>query len=186
MLRLWVAHGIALEGHMQNSVVRVHAGRPAGFLVRDLGGIRVHRGRLDAAGHELALDPASFIATDDEAEATDKWVHAVVHAHLAGLIRVLVAAFGYDEALGWRRLADTITGCLDRWAADPKLRAACERDRRHLFAARVRGKALFRMRIAERSSEYSYVWLDNPLAVHRPQDAPTTAHGGGAPGNCRQ
>ncbi len=167
MLRLWVAHGIALEGHMQNTVVRVDRGRPAGFLVRDLGGIRLHRARLAAAGHHVDLDPASFIVTDDGDEAADKWVHAVVHAHLAGVLRVLVDAFGYDERRGWARVAGVVEDCLDAWTGEPSLHAACEADRTHLFAPRVRGKALLRMRIADRSSEYSYVLLDNPLFAHR-------------------
>jgi siderophore synthetase component len=167
MLRLWVAHGIALEGHMQNTVVRVDGGRPAGFLVRDLGGIRLHRARLGAAGHRVDLDPASFIITDDGDEAADKWVHAVVHAHLAGVLRVLVDAFDYDEGRGWARVAGVLEDCLDAWTVEPSLHAACEADRAHLFAPRVRGKALLRMRIADRSSEYSYVLLDNPLFAHR-------------------
>ncbi len=167
MLRLWTAHGIALEGHLQNTLVRVARGRPAGFLVRDLGGIRLHRARLGAAGHRVALDPASFILTDDGDEAADKWVHAVVHAHLAGVLRVLVDTFDYDEGRGWARVAAVIEGCLGAWTAEPTLHAACEADRAHLFAPRVRGKALLRMRIADRSSEYSYVALDNPLFAHR-------------------
>lgn len=167
LLRLWVAHGIALEGHMQNTLVRVDAGRPAGFHVRDLGGIRLHRARLDAAGHRVALDPASFILTDDGDEAADKWVHAIVHAHLAGVLRVLVDTFGYDEDRGWARVAAILEACLDTWTTDPRLHTACEADRARLFAPRVRGKALLRMRLVDRSSEYSYVALDNPLFAHR-------------------
>lgn len=164
VLRMWTAHGIALEAHMQNTLVRAAGGTPAGFVVRDLGGIRLHRSRVAAAGHAIALDPGSFIATDDEAEATDKLVHALVHAHLAGLLRMLAQHCEYDELRGWARIAGAIDGCLCAWAVDPALRDACERDRARLFAPQVRGKALLRMRLLDRSSDYSYVVLDNPLA----------------------
>lgn len=176
LLRLWTAHGIALEPHMQNTLVRLRADRPAGFVVRDLGGIRIHRPRLARAGHSLAFEPGSFIATDDEAEASDKLAHALVHAHLAALLRELVARCGYAEAVGWRRIGDVIDACLRAWSAAPGLTAAVACDRARLFAPRVRAKALLRMRIDDRSSEYRYLELANPLARDTaPIDQPTSA-----------
>jgi len=176
LLRLWTAHGIALEPHMQNTIVRLDDGRIRGFVVRDLGGVRIHRPRLERAGHALAFEPGSFIVTDDEDEASDKLAHALVHAHLSTLLRELVAHCGYDEALGWRRIGDVVDARLHEWSSDSSLADAVARDRARLFAPRIRAKALLRMRIDDRSSEYRYVWLDNPLArATAPSDHPKSA-----------
>ncbi len=84
-LRLCTAHGVALELHLQNTLVVHHRGRPCGFIVRDLGGVRVHRGRLAAAGHPLDLAPGSFTVTDDLAELQSKLAHTLLHAHLGSV-----------------------------------------------------------------------------------------------------
>ncbi len=177
LLRLWLAHGVALEPHLQNTLVRVEHGRPAGFIVRDLGGVRLHRGRCATAA---ALAPGSFVVTDDEHEARGKLVHALVHAHFAAVLTVL-ADDGLDEDLGWSVVAAAIDGCLQRWAAQPGLRERCAAERAAWFTPRVRAKALLRMRLSDRSSDYDYVELDNPLAAAR-----MVAHGDGAPGSPTQ
>ncbi|HWB81055.1 MAG TPA: IucA/IucC family protein [Nannocystaceae bacterium] len=175
-LRLWTAHGLALELHLQNVLVRVADGRPLGFLVRDLGGIRIHGPRLARAGHALALDPASFIATDDESAGASKLAHSLVHAHLAAVIGVLADRCGLDESAAWAIVRDAIAACLQTWSIVPALGDACAFDRAHLLAARVQAKALLRMRIEDRSSAYRFVELANPIA----------AHGAGAPGSDKQ
>jgi D-ornithine---citrate ligase len=174
-LRLWTAHGIALELHLQNTLVRIELGRPVGFIVRDLGGIRVHRPRLRRAGHSLELAPRSFIVTDDEPAGLAKLTHALIHAHLAAVIGVLLD-YGLPEAEAWSMVHAQIDACLCAWARDPALQDACAFDRARLFAASTQAKALLRMRIDDRSSDYSFVELANPIV----------AHGAGAPGSDRQ
>ncbi|MBC8066983.1 MAG: hypothetical protein IAG13_01505, partial [Deltaproteobacteria bacterium] len=174
-LRLWTAHGIALEPHLQNTLVHVELGRPVGFVVRDLGGIRVHRPRLRRAGHTLPLAPDSFIVTDDEQTGLAKLTHALVHAHLSAVIGVLLD-YGLPEAEAWAMVHARIDACLSAWAREPGLQDACAFDRARLFAPSTPAKALLRMRIDDRSSVYSFVELANPIA----------AHGAGAPGSDRQ
>jgi siderophore synthetase component len=184
LLRLLVAHGIALEGHLQNTLVHAVDGRPAGFLIRDLGGIRLHGPRLRAAGRSISLHPGSFVITDDPSEVQDKLAHTLLHAHLGTLFRWVEDVLGLPAPEAWALARGCIEACLHRWSADPRLRPACEADGAALLAPRVRAKALLRMRIADRSSEYAYVEVDNPLAS--PRHSPTSAHGGRAPGRCTQ
>ncbi|HET6585180.1 MAG TPA: IucA/IucC family protein, partial [Nannocystaceae bacterium] len=164
VLRMLVAHGVALEVHLQNTLVRSDGRCGLRFVVRDLGGIRLHRGRLAAAGHEITLDPASFITTDDLDELVGKLAHTLVHAHMAAFFGWVHDAFGVAEAEGWAALRATIAALLQRWSAEPGLAAACAHDRAALFARRCRAKALLSMRIHDRSSDYDWVELDNPLA----------------------
>ncbi len=166
-LRLFVAHGVALEAHLQNSLVVVARGRVQGFWVRDLGGIRLHRGRLREAGHAVELDPRSFTITDDLDEVRGKIEHTLFHAHLAHVFEV-ADALGVPERESWARLRERVGSLLDRWAGDPDepqwLRATARSERERLLAARVRAKALFAMRLSERVSDYEYTEVDNPLA----------------------
>lgn len=170
LLRLHVAHGVALEGHLQNTLVHAVDGRPAGFVVRDLGGIRIHGPRLAAAGHALALHPGSFIVTDDLAELQGKLAHTLFHAHLGTLFRWVEDALALPCAEGWAIARRCVIECLQRWSTDAGLRPACEADGNAWLAPRVRAKALLRMRIDDASSDYAYTEVDNPLA------SPTAAH----------
>jgi siderophore synthetase component len=164
LLRFCVAHGVALEGHLQNTLVHAVDGRPAGFVVRDLGGIRLHGPRLAARGHRVALHPASFIVTDDLAEVRSKLAHTLFHAHLGTLFTWVEDALGLPGAEAWALARRCVCECLRRWSADPSLRPACEADLASWLAPRVRAKALLRMRIEDASSEYAYAEVDNPLA----------------------
>ncbi len=173
VLRLFTAHGVALEAHLQNTLAVVDRGRLLGFVVRDLGGLRVHRGRLLAAGHHLSFEPGSFIVTDDLAEARDKLAHTLFHAHLAALFRWAEADLAVPAAEGWALARAALLRALAAWRRDPALLAACDDDRAALLAPRARAKALFTMRLGDRSSDYAYVDLDNPLA--RPEVARAAA-----------
>lgn len=166
-LRLFVAYGIALEVHLQNTLVLVEDGRPLGFRVRDLGGIRLHRGRLRLAGLAPSFDAASFVITDDLDEVRGKLVHALVHAQLAHVFE-LAAGFGVPLERSYATLATTLDELLRGWAEDADepehVREAASLERERLFEPRVRAKALLRMRLSERVSDYEYTWVDNPLA----------------------
>jgi siderophore synthetase component len=163
-LRLLTAHGVALEAHLQNTLL-VHAGRPCGFVVRDLGGVRLHRGRLAAAGHAPALAPDSFTLTSDLAEAQGKLLHTLVHAHLAAVIGWIDDAGGPDPEQLWPAVRRICRRQWDRWATEPALARACADDRAFFFADTCRSKALLRMRIDERVSDYAYTEVANALAA---------------------
>jgi siderophore synthetase component len=168
LLRLWTAHGVALEAHLQNTLLVVAGGRPRGFVVRDLGGIRVYRPRQ---ARPLDFAPGSFIVTDDLAEGQSKLMHVLVHAHLAALLGWIEDAGGTPTTSSWPRVHAGLQRLLADWSADPPLARACAEDRAHLFAPRCRMKALLAMRIHERSSDYEYTEVANALAGEYPPGA---------------
>jgi siderophore synthetase component len=166
-LRLLVAHGIALELHLQNVLaVLDDDGHLACFRVRDLGGIRLHGPRLATAGHRPTFAPGSFTLTNDLAEVRDKWLHTLIHAHF-GAVLGWGEALGADPEVGWARIREHIQGCLARWSSvegeRDAVREAALADRDALFAPRVRAKALLTMRLRQRSSDYDYVDVANAL-----------------------
>ncbi|HEY0135533.1 MAG TPA: ferric iron reductase, partial [Nannocystis sp.] len=164
-LRLCTAHGVALEMHLQNTLVVHRGGRLCGFIVRDLGGIRIHRGRLTRAGHAPDLAAGSFTVTADLAETQTKLAHTLLHAHLGTVFAWAADLLGADEAALWAHTRAVIEGCLAAWAqAQPQLAEACAQDRAVLLAPVVQAKALLRMRIDERISDYAYTRVSGPFA----------------------
>ncbi|MCA9681713.1 MAG: hypothetical protein KC457_05925 [Myxococcales bacterium] len=171
-LELLSRYGVVLEVHLQNTLVHVVDGRLRGFAIRDLGGIRLHGPRLHRAGHDLDLAPGSFIMTDDLEEVRGKLEHTLFHAHLAELFAV-ADGLGVPQVGSWGRARMLIDDCYRRLAAEPALTPAqrqdAEADHRHLLKPRVRAKALFRMRMHDRVSDYEYTEVDNILAQFDPE-----------------
>lgn len=185
-LRLYCRYGIALELHLQNTLVRVVVGRVAGFWVRDLGGIRIHAPRLAAAAlpRSPSFAAGSFIVTDDLDEVRSKLEHTLIHAHLAHLFAI-AGTLGVDEAESFARLRHRIEHDLNAWAEDPRARVSDRvqllDDLRQLTRPRVRAKALLRMRLRERSSDYDYTEVGNALVDGRSL-ATSDPHARGRPG----
>ncbi len=164
-LRLCTAHGVALEMHLQNTLVVHRRGRLCGFIVRDLGGIRIHRGRLAAAGHAPDLAAHSFIVTDDLAETQTKLAHTLIHAHLGTVFAWAADLLHVDEGALWAHTRGVLDDTFAAWSrAEPRLTSACAEDRAALLAPVVQAKALLRMRIDERVSDYAYTRVPSPLA----------------------
>jgi siderophore synthetase component len=161
-LRLCTAHGVALELHLQNTLVVHQRGHLCGFIVRDLGGIRLHRDRLRAAGHSLTLAPGSFLATDDVAEVQTKLAHTLFHAHLTAVF-AWAHDLGADPSAAWDYTHSVVRNALSAWSADPRLAPACAADQSALLAKTTRAKSLLRMRLDERTSDYAYTTVTTPF-----------------------
>jgi siderophore synthetase component len=166
-LRLYCRYGIALELHTQNTLACISEGRLLHLRVRDLGGIRIHGPRLGRHFGAVGFAADSFILTDDLEEVRGKLEHSLFHAHLTALFNV-AGSLGLDEGRCWASVRRTLVGCLERWNAEPSFD---DRDRRELAIdleaftrPQIRAKALLRMRLHERSSDYEYMLVDNVLA----------------------
>ncbi len=165
-LHLLSAYGIALELHLQNTLAIVDSSGLCGFVIRDLGGIRIHPGRLRAAGQSLSLAPDSFLFADDLDEVRDKLSHTLLHAHMGSLLRWAERDLGLPARHTWPLVRATIQATSERIAETPRrqLQLAANADRDALLRPRCRAKALLRMRCEQRISDYAYTWVDNILA----------------------
>ena len=162
-----VRWGVALEVHLQNTLVVTQDDRVRGFIVRDLGGIRIHRPRLGARGLKLDLADGSFIVTDDLDEVRDKLSHCLFQAHLGTIFEAMRregAAPAHPWAVVRERIEDTMARAVE---ADAEDAVAWRSDLDHWLRPQVRAKALFSMRLGGRSSDYDYFEVDNPLAERR-------------------
>ncbi|UQU61568.1 RhbF-like rhizobactin siderophore biosynthesis protein [Couchioplanes caeruleus] len=154
LLRLTV-HGVALEAHLQNCLPTFTAGVPHRLAVRDFAGLRLHPGRLAAAGHEVALWPASVVATGDAAVLRAKIGYTAFQAHLGELVLRLGESHGLAEDRAWRLVRSVVDETYDA------LGGAGRDDHAAFTAATVPHKALVRMRLAGGGD--AYLPVENPL-----------------------
>ncbi|WP_049896928.1 IucA/IucC family protein [Natrialba chahannaoensis] len=167
-LVLMSGYGVALESHLQNSLIvfERETARPVGTVVRDLGGIRVHSGRLENHGLSFSPYPDSDLDTDDERELYRKLYYALFQNHLAELVVTLVVETGVDERKCWRVIRNHCEQGFDRArmeTAGNELDTQIRRDERALFAPQATHKALTAMRLQGKRHEYVTSQVSNPL-----------------------
>ncbi|GGQ60534.1 IucA/IucC family siderophore biosynthesis protein [Couchioplanes azureus] len=154
LLRLTV-RGVALEAHLQNCLPTFVAGVPHRLAVRDFAGLRLHPGRLAAAGHEVPLWPGSVVGTRDEGVLRAKIGYTALQAHLGELVLRLGESHGLAEDAAWRIVRRVVDETYDA------LGDAGRADHAAFTAPFVPHKALVRMRLAGAGDEYLLV--ENPL-----------------------
>jgi len=154
LLRL-TRHGVALEAHLQNCLPTFVGGAPHRLAVRDFAGLRLHPGRLAAAGHDVALWPGSVVATGDPAVLRAKIGYTAFQAHLGELVLRLEESHGLAEDRAWRIVRAVVDEVYDG------LGAAGREDHAAFTAPTVAHKALVRMRLAGDGD--AYLPVRNPL-----------------------
>jgi len=156
-----IHNGVSLEAHAQNILVRLDSstGEPLGFVVRDLGGLRIHPDTLrESTGVDFQFIPGHCIITGSVEETYPKFYHTFVHNHIQRLIRVL--GLHYDGR-GWELLRKHMEAVIPRdhglWSAwlDPK-------------STEVPSKCLMRMRMRDSYSLMVYSPFPN-MIQYRPQ-----------------
>jgi hypothetical protein len=111
---------------------------PTGFIMRDLGGLRVHPATLSAStGCEFAFLPGHCVVTSTPEDAAKKLYHTLIHNHLQRLARVLRL---HSDGSAWSAVRTHLTREIPRgswlWLAwmDDSVRS-------------VQGKCLVRMKL---------------------------------------
>lgn len=164
-LRLLSGYGIALESHLQNTLLVVQDGRPEAVLVRDLGGIRLHHGRL--ADHGLAVDsyPDSDLDADGERDCHRKLYYTLLQNHLSEVVATLDRLTPADEAALWRTVADVAEEAFEALRADPTVPDdRIDRDEAALREDPCEYKAVTAMRFQGKRHAYEVSRVPNPLA----------------------
>ncbi|KAG5721095.1 hypothetical protein E4T56_gene7532, partial [Termitomyces sp. T112] len=101
-----INNGVAFEAHAQNVLARfdVTTGELLGFVVRDLGGLRIHPETLrQSTGVDFHFLPGHCVVTETLEEIYPKFYHTFVHNHIQRLIRVLGL---HADGRGWEMLRE--------------------------------------------------------------------------------
>src|SRR5262249_5440391 len=163
--RVGTRAGIAIEAYLQNCILTFRDGVPHRLALRDFAGLRVHRPRLSARGHALALWPGSVVGTDDADVMRAKLAYTAFQAHLGELAVRLVDSHRLSVPAAWRSVRGVVDEVYDELradpAADPAVAMDAAADHAFLTAPTVPHKALVRMRVHGDGDRY--VPVSNPL-----------------------
>ncbi len=161
-LTLMVKYGIALEGHLQNSIPVFKNGRLVRFFFRDWGGSRIYRERMNRQGMDIAFTPGSISVTEDISEMHNKLYYTVFQNHLGEIIRMLVQYSGIREEEFWKRVKKVCATTLRSLTAEKGLSENIALDEAFLYQPIVKHKSLTTMRLTN-GKGYSYSEVANPL-----------------------
>lgn len=156
LIALIQQYGIALEAHMQNTIVNLGPEFQMNFVVRDLGGSRIHLDTLSKQLKHIEITNQSLLADSIE-EVIAKFQHAVVQNQFAELIY----HFSKKENISELELFEIVQGEIERAIDDTKPHANALK--RVLFGPKITVKALLRMRMENKVKKYLNVELDNPI-----------------------
>ncbi|KAF7327460.1 C2 domain-containing protein [Mycena kentingensis (nom. inval.)] len=95
---------VIFEAHAQNCQLRYNSttGELLGFIVRDLGGLRVHQQTMnESLGTDFEFLPGHCVLTQTLEETYPKLYHTLVHNHLQRMIRLLGLHY---NGVGWDML----------------------------------------------------------------------------------
>ncbi|MFZ0477168.1 MAG: IucA/IucC family protein [Halobacillus sp.] len=160
---LMVKYGVALEGHLQNSIPVFRKGRLTRFFFRDWGGSRVHEQRIRKQNLNPSFATGSVSVTSELSEVHNKLYYTVFQNHLGEIIRQLVLYSGLEEKDFWKQVKLTCEKTFETLRVDSNLKEAVEEDRAFLYQSSVMHKSLTKMRLTD-SKEYGYNKVPNPLA----------------------
>ncbi|GAB3555307.1 siderophore synthetase component [Actinopolyspora lacussalsi] len=165
-LPLLSCYGIAVEAHLQNTLVVVRRSRLVRLLLRDFAGVRVHPDRLRAAGHEVPTTRPGVTTTGDPAVLRAKMCHATLQANLAEVVLLLQRSCALPGAVAWRIVREAVSAVAARVGqrGGPALAA----DLAALSAPELPQKALATMRLRPDEGDV-YLPQPNPMSGPLPE-----------------
>lgn len=156
LLALIQDYGIALEAHMQNTLVHLGPEYQIQFIVRDLGGSRIDIKTLSQKLKHIEVENKSLLADSIE-EVIMKFQHAVIQNQLAELI----FHFKKYDFIKEEELFNIIQEEIEVAINDTKPHA--DTLRKVLFGPTITVKALLKMRMKKKVKKYLNISLDNPI-----------------------
>ncbi|SIS60262.1 IucA/IucC family protein [Salimicrobium flavidum] len=159
-LTLMIKYGVALEGHLQNSVPVFRNGHLTRFFFRDWGGTRFYKQRLEARGYRPDFMEGSVSVTEDVAAMHHKLYYSVFQNHIGEIIRQLVEETGTEEEDFWLIVKEICGETCSRMGEEVPEEAEIDRD--FLKQKTVMHKSLTKMRLYGEKEEW-FSEVSNPL-----------------------
>lgn len=168
-LSLTAKYGIALETHLQNTIVIMDGDcRPAGALVRDFGGIRVLPDRLESQGRSLDTYPRSDIDATTPEDLYIKTNYTFFQVNMVEFVRAIAHHTAVSEAACWDVVRRRVRRTFDTLRDDDTVPSSwVERDAAALFAERTIHGSRVSMRLSSLDSKPYKECVKNPLAGFR-------------------
>ncbi len=165
-IRLYLVYGIGFDAHQQNTlaVFGVDGGLRR-VLIRDFGGIRIHRPTLWRTGRRLRLHPDRLTVVESRDGMRSLFQRAVLLHHLSWLGATLAGDSAAAARAFWIEIAQTIEGAFDAAQGDVP-DDLWRSERRAFLDDDWQLKSNARMRITQAAHDI-YFTGPNPLAAVR-------------------
>lgn len=149
-------YGIALEAHMQNTIVNLGPNYQMKFIVRDLGGSRIDLTTLKHKIPNIDVTNTSLIAENIEAVIA-KFQHAVIQNQIAELIHHFAQYEFVKESELFELVGEIVEHAIDF------NKPHANKLKQVLFGETITVKALLRMRMESKVKQYVTIDLRNPI-----------------------
>lgn len=149
-------YGLALEAHMQNTIVNLGPNYQMKFIIRDLGGSRIDLSTLQQKLPNISITNKSLIAENIEAVIA-KFQHAVIQNQIAELIYHFSRYDDVEEAELFAIVSEIVEQAIDPHKAHAHML------KQVLFGPTITVKALLRMRMESKVKQYVTIDLRNPI-----------------------
>ncbi|MEB6570041.1 IucA/IucC family protein [Staphylococcus auricularis] len=165
---LFVKYGIAMEAHLQNSIVTIkNDGRFNHMYIRDFEGLRIEAPQLNQMGYDTStFHEKSLILTQSSHTVFNKAFYSTVQNHLGELVLTAAKAFDIDglEDSIWDTIKDVmVTQLRNIRETMPTQQARLDEIERTMFAAHIDYKCVTTMRLIDEADVYTYIKVNNPL-----------------------
>jgi D-ornithine---citrate ligase len=159
LLRLYLVYGITLEAHHQNTLMLIDQSHDIkGFVLRDSGGIRLHRPTLEKMGLRLELHEDRLTVREDRESVRQKFLGTIMYYHLGQLVLRLHHATGVPSQALWQEIMRQVCTVFAR--LEPHLPGKLWlQERRGFLEEDWQVKALMRMNL---SGSYDAIYLPIP------------------------
>lgn len=167
VIPLVAKYGIALEAHLQNTVVVINQdGSLNTIYIRDFEGLRINKNQLNQMGYSTTgFHKSSLILTDKQQTVFNKAFYSTVQNHLGEFILTVakVAKNSSFEANVWTELSNILAQNIESIAQTVTNKENIEEFKKIIFAKNIDYKCVTTMRLVDESDYYTYIKVSNPL-----------------------
>ncbi|APH04894.1 IucA/IucC family protein [Bacillus weihaiensis] len=165
LLHLMVNYGISLEAHLQNAVPVFKDCLPVKFILRDLGGIRIHEQLLKEKVGPFTINNSTNLLTSSMKDLFTMFSHAILHNHLGEMIHLVCKEWDIQERELWEPVSTIISTTLMELKQDESLTRTVRELEKHMFQPHAPLKAMVKMRLFDQYVDNQYTDVPNPLVL---------------------
>lgn len=163
VVRLMTVYGIALEAHLQNSIIVLKNFSPEKVIIRDGEAINICLDRLKVDFPDHKFFPDSWNVIDGPKDCQKVIMHSLITSNIGQLIYYICYRYNMDEKILWS-IVKNILKLNFQEIKETKYSANAVEDESYLFSDYINSKSLFKMKIENKGgNEFLYVRLHNPL-----------------------
>lgn len=163
VIRLLTIYGIALEAHLQNSIIVLENYSPEKVIIRDGEAINICLNRLKVDFPDHKFFPGSWNVIDGPRDCQKVIMHSLITSNIGQLIYHICHRYSMDEKILWNIVKNTLKFNFNQ-IKETKYSSNAVEDENYLLNDCIKSKSLFKMKIENKGgNEFLYVKLDNPL-----------------------